>query len=292
MNEITARIKKSGGQLIGNHAPGSAEWHAQRANAIGGSDIAPIMNRSPWTSALNLWAIKSGKLLAPAGTMAMKLGNYFEPAIIKLFGDTHPHLTIHDSSWTFSSKFNDSFHANPDAIIEDEDGELSILEIKFSRNPMPELPEHYRLQVAWYQFVTGLHNPAVLCAVAGGEYREFVIEYDQSLAKAMQEAAEGFLELLSTDTEPSIEGSNSTYETVRELHPEIEDTEVDIDPEEFSKLQSALQQESFWKQQVLLRKSIIQNAMKGSKWGYVDGVNVVALQSRGLGKPYLKIIER
>jgi predicted phage-related endonuclease len=224
--------------------------------------------------------------------MAMKLGNYFEPAIIKLFGDTHPHLTIHDSSWTFSSKFNDSFHANPDAIIEDEDGELSILEIKFSRNPMPELPEHYRLQVAWYQFVTGLHNPAVLCAVAGGEYREFVIEYDQSLAKDMKEAAEGFLELLSTDTEPTIEGSNSTYETVRELHPEIEDTEVDIDSEEFSKLQSALQQESFWKQQVLLRKSIIQNSMQGAKWGYVDGVNVVALQSRGLGKPFLKILER
>ena len=157
---------------------------------------------------------------------------------------------------------------------------------------MPELPEHYRLQVAWYQLVTGLHNPAVVCAVAGGEYREFVVEYDQSLAKAIQEAAEGFLELLSTDTEPSIEGSNSTYETVRELHPEIEDAEVDIDPEEFSKLQSALHQESFWKQQVLLRKSIIQNAMQGAKWGYVDGVNVVALQSRGLGKPYLKILER
>jgi len=292
MNEITARIKKSGGQLIGTHAPGSAEWHSQRANAIGGSDIAPIMNRSPWTSALTLWAIKSGKLLAPAGTMAMKLGNYFEPAIIKLFSDTHPHLIIHDSNWTFASNLNDSFHANPDAIIQDEDGQLSILEIKFSQYPMNELPEHYRLQVAWYQMVTGLHNPAVLFAVAAGKRREFVIEYDQSLAEAMKEAAEGFLELLSTDTEPTIEGSNSTYETVRQLHREIEDAEVDIDPDEFEKLQSALQQESFWKQQVLLRKSIIQNSMQGAKWGYVDGVNVVALQSRGEGKPFLKILER
>jgi predicted phage-related endonuclease len=157
---------------------------------------------------------------------------------------------------------------------------------------MPELPEHYRLQVAWYQLVTGLHNPAVVCAVAAGEYREFVVEYDQTLAERMQRSAEVFLELLSTNTEPTIEGSNSTYETVRELHPEIEDTEVDIDPDEFSALQTALQQESFWKQQVLLRKSIIQNAMQGAKWGYVDGVNVVALQSRGLGKPFLKILER
>lgn len=291
MNTIAHRIKSTS-TLIGTHAPGSAEWHSQRANAIGGSDIAPIMNRSPWTSAVTLWAIKSGRLLAPAGTMAMKLGNYFEPAIIKLFSDTHPHLTIHYASLTFASKMNESFHANPDAIIEDEDGQLSILEIKFSRNPMNELPEHYRLQVAWYQLVTGLHNPAVLCAVAGGEYREFVIEYDQTLAEQMKVAAEGFLELLSIDTEPTIEGSNSTYSTVRELHPDIEDTEVDIDEEEFRKLQSALDQESFWKQQVLLRKSIIQNAMKGARYGYVDGVNVVMLQNRGEGKPFLKILER
>ena len=292
MKTTVSRIEKAGCKLIGTHAPGSEEWHAQRANAIGGSDIAPIMNRSPWTSAYALWAQKSGKILPPAGTMAMKLGNYFEAAIIKLFGDTHPHLVIHDADWTFASDLNDSFHANPDAIIQDEDGQLSILEIKFSQYPMNELPEHYRLQVAWYQMVTGLHNPAVLCAVAAGKHREFVIEYDQSLAEAMKEAAEGFLELLSTDTEPTIEGSSSTYETVRQLHPDIEDTETEIDAEEFAKLQSALDQESFWKQQVLLRKSIIQNSMQGAKWGYVDGVNVVALQSRGEGKPFLKILER
>lgn len=291
-NLIVSRIQQTGGKLIGSHAPGSPEWHSQRSRAIGGSDIAPIMNRSPWTSCLNLWGVKSGKILPQAGTMAMKLGNYFEPAIIKLFGDTHPHLKIYDTSWTFASHLNDGFHANPDAIIEDEDGELSILEIKFSRNPMPELPEHYRLQVAWYQLVTGLHNPAVLCAVAGGEYREFIIEYDQALAEQMKVAAEGFLELLRTDTEPTIEGSASTYETVRQLHPEIEDVEIEIDPEEFAKLQSALDQESFWKQQVLLRKAIIQNSMSGARWGYVDGVNVVMLQSRGEGKPFLKILER
>ena len=292
MKTTVSRIEKAGCKLIGTHSPGSEEWHAQRANAIGGSDIAPIMNRSPWTSQYFLWAQKSGKLLAPASTMAMKLGNYFEPAIIKLFSDLHPHLKISDSSWTFASDLNSAFHANPDAIIEDEDGRLSILEIKFSRNPMPDLPEHYRLQVAWYQMVTGLHNPAVLCAVAGGEYREFVIEYDERLATEMKEAAQGFLELLLTDTEPTIEGSKSTYETIRQLHLEILDEEVEIDPEEFEKLQSALDQEGFWKQQVTLRKSIIQNSMKGAKWGYVDGVNVVMLQSRGEGKPFLKILER
>ena len=289
MITVNRTIAKLGGTLIGTHPAGSLDWHSQRANAIGGSDIAPIMNKSPWTSAVYLWAQKSGKLIPPEGTMAMKLGNYFEPAIVKLFGDLHPHLTIHTGDYTYESQLNPAFHANPDGVIEDEDGRLSILEIKFSRYAMPILPEHYRLQVLWYQIVTGLHSPAVLCAVAGGEYREFTIEYDQAEAEQLMKAAEGFLEYVRTGKEPELDGSQSTYTAVRILHPDIEDTETEIDPGEYKLLLDALEQEKFWKQQSNLRKSIIQNSMQGARYGYVDGENVVMLQSRSGGSPYLKI---
>jgi len=291
MITVNRTIAKLGGTLIGTHPAGSEGWHSQRAHAIGGSDIAPIMNKSPWTSAVFLWAQKSGKLLPQEGTMAMKLGNYFEPAIARLFGDMHPHLTLHTADYTYESQINPAFHANPDGIIEDEDGKLSILEIKFSRNRMPELPEHYRLQVLWYMIVTGLHSAAVLCAVAGGEYREFTVEYDQIEAEALMKAAEGFLEAVKTGVEPTLDGSQSTYEAVRTLHPDIEDTETEIDAEEYRLLVDALEQEKFWKQQVFLRRSVIQNSMQGAKYGYVDGANVVMLQSRAGGKPYLKITE-
>jgi predicted phage-related endonuclease len=289
MITVNKTIAKLGGTLIGTHPAGSTEWHIQRAHAIGGSDIAPILNKSPWTSAVYLWAQKSGKLIPPEGTMAMKLGNYFEPAIVRLFGDMHPHLKIYSGDYTYQSQINPAFHANPDAIIEDEDGRLSILEIKFSRNAMPVLPEHYRLQVLWYQIVTGLHSPAVLCAVAGGEYREFTIEYDQTEAEQLIKAAEGFLEAVRTGNEPELDGSDSTYTAVRILHPDIEDTETDIDAKEYRLLLAAIEQEKFWKQQTTLRKSIIQRAMKGARYGYVDGESVVMLQSRSGGSPYLKI---
>ena len=289
MITVNRTIAKLGGTLIGTHPAGSLDWHAQRANSIGGSDIAPILNKSPWTSAVYLWAQKSGKLIPPEGTMAMKLGNYFEPAIVRLFGDLHPHLTIHTGDYTYESQLNPAFHANPDGVIEDEDGRLSILEIKFSRYAMPILPEHYRLQVLWYQIVTGLHSPAVLCAVAGGEYREFTIEYDQAEAEQLMRAAEGFLESVRTGKEPELDGSQSTYTAVRILHPDIEDTETEIDPGEYKLLLDALEQEKFWKQQATLRKSVIQNSMQGARYGYVDGENVVMLQSRSGGSPYLKI---
>ena len=289
MTTLNQRIAKAGGVLIGTHPAGSQLWHEQRAYSIGGSDIAPIMNLSPWTSALSLWAEKCGKLLPKETTMAMRLGNYFEPGIVKLFGDIHPRLNIHTGDFTFAAKDNPFFHANPDAIIEDEDGNLSILEIKFSRNVMNELPEHYRLQVLWYQIVTGLHSPAVVCAVAGGEYREFTVDYDQSLAEDIKEAAKNFLELVANDTEPKYEGSNSTYETVRALHPDIEDIETEIVQEDYEALTNALDWQKVYEQQVRLRKSLIMNQLEGARYGTVNGKTVVMLQSRGEGKPFLKI---
>jgi len=42
MITVNKTIAKLGGTLIGTHPAGSTEWHAQRAHAIGGSDIAPI----------------------------------------------------------------------------------------------------------------------------------------------------------------------------------------------------------------------------------------------------------
>ena len=47
MITVNKTIAKLGGNLIGTHPAGSAEWHAQRAHSIGGSDIAPIMNNPP-----------------------------------------------------------------------------------------------------------------------------------------------------------------------------------------------------------------------------------------------------
>jgi putative phage-type endonuclease len=290
--DITQIIKDSGGNLIGTHAPGSAEWHAQRSNAIGGSDIAPIMNKSPWTSQFTLWAEKTGNLLPRESTMAMKLGNYFEPAIARLFSDNHPELKLHSNNWTFAWEYNPAFHANPDAILEDKQGNLSILEIKFSRNPMPVLPEHYKLQVLWYMQVTGLHTPAVLCAVAGGEYREFVIEWDKELVYEMVQQSEDFLMCVSEDMAPNLDGSDSTYETVRAIHPDIKDEEIDLDRAEFQLLLDAIDMQKVWEQQVNLRKSGILKAMQGNKYGRVDGESVVMLQARGEGKPFLKITGR
>ncbi|MDQ3578214.1 MAG: YqaJ viral recombinase family protein, partial [Actinomycetota bacterium] len=46
--------------FVGDFAPGSPEWHAARAQGLGGSEIAAVLGLSPWESRFSLWHRKTG----------------------------------------------------------------------------------------------------------------------------------------------------------------------------------------------------------------------------------------
>lgn len=285
------RIEKIGkAKLISTAPSGSDAWHEQRAETIGGSDISIIVGKNPWKSALTLWAEKKQLISQQTATQAMLLGNFLEEGIVEAYRANHPELTVHYPGHTWESVKNKKLHANPDGFIENEFGDMSILEIKFTTQYWKELPEHYYFQVLWYMHITGLHNPATVCAVTGGGYREFIVDYDQSIAKDLQESAEGFLELLRTNTEPFFDGSESDLDTVRQMSDLVED-EIDLDDIEDSvrALFDANNMLEVWEQQVRMRKSQVIKAMNGKRYGYVNGKQVVSLQRRGEGNPYLKL---
>lgn len=288
---IFERITKIGkAKLISNAPSGSSEWHEQRANSIGGSDVASILGVSPYRSALTLWAEKKNLLPATQATQAMLLGNFLESGIVEAYRANHPEYEVTSPGGTWESLNNSRFHANPDGFIENEFGDTSVLEIKFTTQYWKELPKHYEAQVLWYMYITGLHNPATVCAVTGGGYREFIVEYDRTLAEDTARAVESFLELLDTNSEPEIDESESTLETVRQMSDYSED-EIDLDDyeTEIAALFSASNMLKVWEQQTRMRKSQIIKAMQGKRWGYVNGKQVVSLQKRGEGNPYLKL---
>lgn len=59
-----------------------AAWLADRRNAIGASDVAAILGVSPWQSAWDVWADKTGRLSDWAGNEATRLGTHFERAVL------------------------------------------------------------------------------------------------------------------------------------------------------------------------------------------------------------------
>jgi len=281
---ITEKIEQLGlAKHIGKFENQSPEWHAARAG-IGGSDIAAILGKSPWKSAFTLWSEKVGSLATDEEpSMAMKLGTALEDPIRKLWAEINSDwLQVHETG-TWQSNQNPIWKANPDGIIEWDNGELGILEIKFTRQYWDELPEHYRLQVEWYMHVLGLKK-AIVVAVAGGELKEFKVEADPQFILNLSKIVE-FWQSVETARAPEFDGSTSTYETVRKLSPDLTDGEIELSENYLNLLtwknaaETAEERVNFWKSKIL-------EEMQGIRVGTYGGRVVIKLLSRG-NKPFI-----
>lgn len=278
--EITKRIEELGHcKLIGNYPSGSPKWLEQRKEGIGGSDVASILNLSPWKSAVTLFYEKLGILPEQEATVQMKLGTYLESGILQVFREEYPTVKVYPGNMTFASSEDSRFRANPDAIIEDSYGNLAILEIKHTGSYWTELPVHYRYQVLWYQYVTGLKSPATVYAVTGGSVRAFTVEWDDSLMEVVKSAVRAFCDLLAAETPPTYDGSDSTYQTVRELSPGIEDREVEL--ECAVELLAARQIFEAAEANLQKYKSQAMAELQGARIGTWNGTPIVMLQTRG-----------
>ena len=136
MSEIENRIEQSGRAiLLGHFQSGSPEWHAARAG-IGGSDIGTICGINRWQTRQDLLesAVSGSKgIIEP--NLPMRMGTAFEPSIRQLWAEDNPELEIVETG-TWRSLINPFWTANPDGIIKDREGNLSILEIKLLVTPI------------------------------------------------------------------------------------------------------------------------------------------------------------
>jgi putative phage-type endonuclease len=283
--EITQKIEALGfAKYLGTFEPGTPEWHEAR-KGLGGSDIASVMDKNPYKSAYTLFMEKTGLIdsnIEP--TMAMKMGTAFEPIIRELFHQNNwEWLKTHETG-TWASIEEPRSVANPDGIIEWDDGSLGVLEIKFSRMYWDKLPEHYNLQVQHYLSVLGLKR-GVVVAVAGGDWKEFDVVRDDSLIDTMKRRVEAFYGFLDTNTAPDYDGSESTYETVRELSEGLQEGDIELGFL-WANLLQAKSESEHWEAQFKAHKSAVLAFMNGTKYGLFQGDKVISLQARN-GKPFI-----
>ncbi len=277
---------------LGNFESDSPEWHEARKHSIGGSEIGTIMGLNPWESAYTLWAKKLE--LIPNSfqeNWAIRLGKAFEEPILKLFGQQHPELEIYRAG-SFVSKEFEFMHANPDAMARNkETGEWIVIEVKTARYNWDALPAHYACQVQHYMHVMGV-SKAIVVAVAGMDWFEYEVEADEFVQLTQADYATMFHKSLTDGTRPEWDGSESTYQTVRQQHPQIDDTEVDIGTLGLQ-LQNAQAMLEESQSNLNLLKSMVLDTMQYSKTGYVQKngqkVKIATRQSRKDGVPYLVI---
>ena len=278
-------------KFLGDFVNGSKEWHDLRnqPGVISGSEIGAILGLSPFTSAYTLWAQKTGLIDSETvGNIAMRLGQLVEPAILQLYREQHPEQQVFEVG-TFAHKDFDWAHANPDGLCVDESGNPFILEIKHTATYWDAIPEHYKAQVFWYMWVFDVKK-AVFAVVNAGRYKEYELDFDDFEFAAILDRVTKFRRLVETGEAPDWDGSESTFETVRSLSPEIEDTREDLGQLGIE-LWSAQQKVKEAETHLTEMKSRTIAALNGAKYGVVEDTVVCVLSQRGAGKPFLTIKE-
>lgn len=224
--------------LLGDYAPNSPEWHALRRQGIGASEIAAVVGLSPFESPFSLWHRKKGNIPgADPSNPLFTWGHLLEPVVADHFAARHSEFRLaetgthahEDRMWQLASLDR--------RLMNMSDGSMSMLEIKTTRygdnwgpDGSDKIPLHVRCQVLQQMDVFGAPYAWVAVLIGGNDYREYRIPYDATDAAALREAGAAFWESLQTDDEPPVDASFETYAAVRELHPDIDGTDVPINP--------------------------------------------------------------
>lgn len=279
----------NGAKLLGVFESGSSEWHEARAEAIGGSEIGTIMGLNPYESAFALMAKKLDLIEnPPLDNWAVRFGQKFEQPILELFQEQHPEMEIFTTGTYAHSEFP-YLHANPDALAKVGD-EWVIVEVKTSKNYWYEIPPAYIQQVRFYMMVMGVKR-AVIVGLVNMSWVEHWVEWDEFEEAVILQYAQKFHALMQKGELPEWDGSQATYEAVREMHPEITDDEIELENgflliEAQEKFDAAQAEFNLVKSQVLAEMGTAKHAYlehEGERY------RVASRQAKGMGTPFLVI---
>lgn len=223
---------------LGNFEPGTPEWGAARAVRVGGSEVAALLGLSPWASYFSLWHEKSGTIDGNVDSDLMEWGRILEEPIARRFARRHPEFAVRKCG-TYVNIDRDYQLISPDRLLFSRDGgQWETLEIKtatrdeeWGDDGTDEVPLHYRCQKLWALDTFGIPQGRMAVYFGGGDYREYVISYDETDSKILRKYAGEFVETLYQGIMPDIDGHTATYRAVRHLHPDIDRVDVALSPE-------------------------------------------------------------
>jgi putative phage-type endonuclease len=277
-------------ELVGVFETGTSEWHEAREDGLGGSEIGTVLGLNPYMSAYALWAKKTGKIPEEkVDNWSVRFGNAFEKPLLALWSHEHPEYEVFLTG-TYKNPAQPYLRANPDALARHrKTGEWVVVEIKTARIGWDATPPAYEAQITHYMDVLGIKR-AVIVAIAGWTWEERWYEADEFLASVQRSAAARFWHSVVNDTKPDFDGSESTYQAVRAMHPDI-DTEAEVEIDGGHTLILAAQEFAAAQEKLNKIKSEVLDLMGDAKHAYIEHegkqIRIASRQARRDGVPYL-----
>ncbi len=271
---------------VGTFTPGSPEWHAARTHGVGGSEASSVVGLSPWVSAFSLWQRKAGAIGPQQVTPAMEWGHRLESAVLKAFAERAEGDFIQGVG-TYAHRDRPWQLANPDALLDSEPVDAKTADAHTAHEWGPDgsdvVPPHYRCQLIQYGDVLGTHAGWIACLIGGNDFRVYHLKWEESEAAWLREKVGTFWQTVLDGKAPPLDGSDSTYQAVREMHPEIDGSDIDLSPRLFARYEATRSALDGAKERHQQAKTEVLQEMGEARRAYVDGIPVLRRQPHGRG---------
>lgn len=168
---------------------------ADRRLGIGGSDVAPILGLSPWSTPLDVYLEKVGELPEREDTPQMAWGRALEPVIRQAY-EAQTGRAVAVLKDPLVHPVHAFIRANLDGLCRDE---ARVFEAKTARTAegwgepgTDEVPDAYALQVQHYMLVTGYRVADIGVLIGGSDFRIYTVEADRGLHENLIELESQF----------------------------------------------------------------------------------------------------
>lgn len=193
------------------------DWTTWRSKGIGASEVAGILNISPWATPYSVWQSKvSGGSPISANLEAMRWGQLLEDAILSEVerrldlhtGWPQTQLVHRDHDWarcTVDAAFGESHEFGwADA--------LGLVEVKTTSEPRwDDVPPHYAAQVQWQLEVADLDHAWIATLHNGRRLSLWPIDRDKDVGAGLLEVVGAFWhDHVLTGDPPPVDGRPPT----------------------------------------------------------------------------------
>jgi len=281
----------------------SPAWYERRRRGITASEIAAVLGLSPWCSPFTLHMRKTGAVDDQPDNERLAIGRDMEDVVLRQFARRHPELTI-TKGGLYRSTARTWQLATPDALAYEKPAESDYDPLNLSVPAVPadphynapiavvqaktaathhewgdegtdEIPVQYRCQVLWEMDVMGVGVAYVPVIFGNAKYAEYVVEYSVTDIDIMRRRAAQFLARLADGEPPPVDWATSTTDTLKKLHPDLEDTEVEVPERSVNAYHVFLALEKFAERRKRQAENEIRAALGSAARGTVDGLKVL-----------------
>jgi putative phage-type endonuclease len=199
-----------------------------RTGFIGGSDISAVMGMNRYTTPLQLWSEKTGKLEPKdlSDNEAVEMGHELEETVARMF-TKRTGKKVRRAPKNYTHKEFDYMRCQVDRLVEGTDQLLECKTASLWKEKEweeEEIPMEYILQVNWQLGITGRTIGHIAVLIGGQKFVYKEIKFDKLVFTSQEVAAGAFWNMIQDKTPPVAMSEDNKF--LVELHPKEQSEEL------------------------------------------------------------------